>query len=593
MKTVSDFVVERLREWGVRRIYGYPGDGINGVIGAIRRTDGEVDFIQVAHEELASLVASAHAKYDGSVGVCLSTGGPGAIHMLNGLYDAKLDHVPVVAIIGQQAQEGIGGSMQQETDLYSVFKDVASAYLAQVAKPEQVRHVIDRAFRTALSERTVAAIILPHDVQREAAVKSPPVEHGMQHSASGFVRPRLVPTDAQLDEAAEILNRGQRVAMLVGAGALGATDLVMQTAERLGAGVAKALLGKAVVADDLPYVTGSVGWLGTTASNWMMEECDTLLLAGTTMPYTEFLPKEGQARGVQIDIAPHNLGLRYPVDVMLAGEASETLGALLPRLKTRTSPEWRSNVEAHVREWWSTADAQASAPANPLNPQLVIREMSDRLPDNAIVSADSGSSAVWLARQFRIRRGMMMSVSGGLATMGCGIPYALAAKFAHPDRLAVAVVGDGAMQMSGMSALIDAEKYFREWSDRRLIVVVLNNRDLNYVTWEQRVMEGEPRFERSQRLPDVRYADYAKLLGLDGVRIDRPEQVADAWTQALAARGPFVIDAVVDADVPTLPPKLKPEQAEKLSEALGEGDPNADGVREQLAMQGVEGAEKV
>jgi pyruvate dehydrogenase (quinone) len=593
VKTVSDFVVERLREWGVRRIYGYPGDGINGVIGAIRRTDGGVDFIQVAHEELASLLACAHAKYDGSVGVCLSTGGPGAIHMLNGLYDAKLDHMPVVAIIGQQAQEGIGGSMQQETDLYSAFKDVASAYLAQVAKPEQVRHVIDRAFRTALSERTVAAIILPHDVQREAAVESPPAEHGMQHSAPGFVRPRLLPTDAQLDDAAKILNAGQRVAMLVGAGALGATDLVMQTAERLGAGVAKALLGKAVVPDDLPYVTGSVGWLGTTASNWMMEECDTLLLVGTTMPYTEFLPKEGQARGVQIDISPHNLGLRYPIEAMLAGEAGETLGALLPRLKTRPSSEWRSSVEAHVREWWSTADAQASAPANPLNPQLVIREMSDRLPDNAIVSADSGSSAVWLARHFRIRRGMMMSVSGGLATMGCGIPYALAAKFAHPDRLAVAVIGDGAMQMSGMSALIDAQKYFREWTDRRLIVVVLNNRDLNYVTWEQRVMEGEPKFERSQRLPDVRYADYAKLLGLDGVRIDRPEQVVDAWTRALAASGPFVIDAVVDADVPTLPPKLKPKQADKLSEALGEGDPDADGVREQLAMQGVEGAEKV
>jgi pyruvate dehydrogenase (quinone) len=513
--------------------------------------------------------------------------------MLNGLYDAKLDHMPVVAIIGQQAQEGIGGSMQQETDLYSAFKDVASAYLAQVAKPEQARHVIDRAFRTALSERTVAAIILPHDIQREEAVESPPAEHGMQHSAPGFVRPRLVPTDAQLDDAATILNEGQRVAILVGAGALGATDLVMQTAERLGAGVAKALLGKAVVPDDLPYVTGSVGWLGTTASNWMMEECDTLLLVGTTMPYTEFLPKEGQARGVQIDIAPHNLGLRYPVEVMLAGDAGETLGALLPRLKARTSSEWRSNVEAHVCDWWSTADARASAPANPLNPQLVIREMSDRLPDDAIVAADSGSSAVWLARQFRIRRGMMMSVSGGLATMGCGIPYALAAKFAHPDRLAVAVVGDGAMQMSGMSALIDAVKYFREWTDRRLIVVVLNNRDLNYVTWEQRVMEGEPKFERSQRLPDVRYADYAKLLGLDGVRIDGPEQVADAWTQALAANGPFVIDAVVDADVPTLPPKLKPKQADKLSEALDDGDPNAAGVRDQLAMQGVEGAEKV
>ena len=591
-RTVSDFVVDRLRAWGVTRIYGYPGDGINGVIGAIRRTEGAVDFIQAAHEELASLMACGHAKYDGSVGVCLSTGGPGALHMLIGLYDAKLDHQPVVAIVGQQAQEGIGGSMQQETDLYSAFKDVAG-YLAQVAKPEQVRHVIDRAFRVALSERTVAAVIIPHDVQREPAVESPPAEHGMQHSTPGYVRPRLVPSAAQLDEAASILNAGKRVAMLVGAGTLGAPDLLMQTAERLGAGIAKAFLGKAALPDDLPYVTGSVGWLGTAASNWMMESCDTLLLVGTTMPYTEFLPKEGQARGVQIDISPRNLGLRYPVDVMLAGDTRETLEALLPRLTARTDAAWRNEVEQHVRDWWSTADAQAGASADPLNPQLVIREMSDQLPDDAIVSADSGSSSVWIARQLRVRRGMMVSVSGGLATMGCGLPYALAAKFSHPDRLAVAVIGDGAMQMSGMSALIDVAKYHREWSDRRLILVVLNNRDLNYVTWEQRVMEGEPKFGRSQTLPDIRYADYAKLLGLDGVRIDRPDQVADAWRRALAANGPFVIDAVVDANVPTLPPTLRPKQEEMLSKALDDGDPDAAGVREQLAMQGIEGAEGV
>lgn len=591
MKTVSDFVVERLRTWGVDRIYGYPGDGINGVVGAVHRTNGAVDFVQVAHEELASLMACAHAKYGGSVGVCLSTGGPGAIHLLNGLYDAKLDHQPVVAIVGQQAQEGIGGSMQQETDLFSALKDVGSAFIAQVATPEQVRHVIDRAFRVALGERTVAVIILPHDVQREEAIESPPSEHGMQHSTPGYVKPRLFPTDEQLDAAAAVLNSGKRIAMLVGAGALAASEAVEQVAERLGAGVAKALLGKAVLPDDLPYVTGSVGWLGTAASAWMMESCDTLFLVGTMMPYTEFLPKEGQARGVQIDIAPSSLGLRYPMEVMLAGDARETLEALLPRLKPRDRGTWTAQVKSKVEEWRQTANAQANAPANPLNPQLVVSEMSRMLPERAIVSADSGSSAVWLARYFEIRRGMMMSVSGGLATMGCGIPYAIAAKFAHPDRLAVTVIGDGAMQMSGMSALIDAAKYYREWEDRRLIVVVLNNRDLNYVTWEQRVMEGEPKFERSQSLPDINYADYARLLGLDGVRIDAPDQVADAWVQALASDRPFVIDAVVDADVPTLPPKVKPEQEEMLAKALADGDPDATGVREQLAIQGIEGTD--
>jgi pyruvate dehydrogenase (quinone) len=590
MKTVSDFFVERLRTWGVDRIYGYPGDGINGVVGAVARTNGAIDFVQVAHEELASLMACAHAKFTGRIGVCLSTGGPGAIHLLNGLYDAKLDHQPVVAIIGQQAQEGIGGSTQQETDLFSALKDVGSAYIAQIATPEQVRHVIDRAFRVALGERTATVIILPHDVQREEAVEAPPSEHGMQHSTPGYVPPRLVPQETQLDEAATILNNAERVAMLVGAGALGASDAVEQVAQRLGAGVAKALLGKAVLPDDLPYVTGSVGWLGTTASAWMMESCDTLLLVGTTMPYTEFLPKEGQARGVQIDIAPRNLGLRYPMDVMLAGDSRETLTALLPRLKARDRSEWTTKVTEKVKEWHEKAAAQAKAPAKPLNPQLVVHEMSRVLPDRAIVTADSGSSAVWIARYFAIRRGMMMSVSGGLATMGCGIPYATAAKFAHPERVAVAVIGDGAMQMSGMSALIDVAKHFRAWTDPRLIVVVLNNRDLNYVTWEQRVMEGEPKFERSQSLPDLNYAEYARLLGLEGVRIDGPEQVAGAWTRALASDRPFVIDAVVDADVPTLPPKMTPEQAAMLARALAKGDPDAAGVREQLAAQKIEGS---
>jgi len=588
--TVADFVVERLEQWNVRRVFGYPGDGINGVIGAIHRREKSVDFVQVAHEELASLMATAHAKFTGEVGVCLSTGGPGAIHLLNGLYDAKLDHQPVVAIVGQQSLAGAGGSMQQETNLYSILEDVGSEYIEIVAKPEQARHVIDRAFRIAIGERAVTVVILPHDVQQAPAVPAPPREHGMQHSSVGVVIPRLVPATADLRRAADVLNAGKRVAILVGQGALRATDDVIAVAEALGAGVAKALLGKAALPDDLPFVTGSVGWLGTAASNWMMEQCDTLLMVGTTMPYTEFLPKEGQARGVQIDIAPKSLGLRYPMEVMLAGDSAETLRALLPLIQRRTDRAWRAEVERHVTDWYATTDEQAHAPADPINPQLLLWELSQRLPDDVILTADSGSSAVWLARFVKLRRGMKLSLSGGLATMGCALPYALAGKLAFPDRAVVAIVGDGAMQMSGMGALIDVAKYWKRWSDPRLVILILNNRDLNYVTWEQRVMEGEPKFPASQDLPDLPYASYAKLLGLDGVRVERPEDIVGAWQAAFAAKKPFVIDALVNADVPTLPPKLEPKLQKKLAKALDSGDPDAEGVRRQLVEQGIEGA---
>ncbi|MFL5562590.1 MAG: thiamine pyrophosphate-requiring protein [Gemmatimonadaceae bacterium] len=588
--TVSDFVVDRLRQWNVRRVFGFPGDGINGVLGAMNRREGAIDFVQVAHEELASLMATAHAKFTGEVGVCLSTGGPGAIHLLNGLYDAKLDHQPVVAIVGQQSLAGMGGSIQQETNLYSILEDVGSEYIAVVAKPEQARHVIDRAFRVAIAERAVTVVILPHDVQQAPAVAEPPQEHAMQHSSVGVVVPRLVPGEAELRRAADVLNAGKRVAILVGQGALGAGDDVAAVAEALGAGVAKALLGKAVLPDDLPFVTGSVGWLGTAASNWMMEECDTLLMVGSSMPYTEFLPKEGQARGVQIDIAPKSLGLRYPMEVMLAGDSAETLRALLPLLKKKSDRSWRATVEQHVADWYRTAEEQAHAPANPVNPQLLLWELSSQLPDDAILTGDSGSGAIWLARFVKMRRGMKFSLSGGLATMGSGLPYALAAKIAFPDRTVIAVVGDGAMQMSGMSALIDVAKYWRRWKNPRLILLVLNNRDLSYVSWEQRVMEGEPKFPASQDLPDVPYARYAELLSLAGVRVERPEDIAGAWRSALAADRPFVIDARVDANVPTLPPRLEPKLQEKLARALDAGDPDADAVRQQLVEQGIEGA---
>ena len=597
--TVSDHLLQRLEAWNVRRIFGYPGDGINGIMGALRRANegngGErFDVVQVAHEELAGLMATAHAKFTGEVGVCLATSGPGAIHMLNGLYDAKLDHQPVVAIVGQHAFAGVGGSAQQETNLRSILQDVASSYLETLSTPEQLRHVVDRAFRAALGGRTVAAIIIPHDVQLLPAVLEPEQKQSRQHSSPGFVPPRLLPRDEQLRHAAAVLNAGRKVAIIAGAGALHATDELIAVAERLGAGVAKALLGKAAVPDDLPFVTGSVGWLGTAASNRMMQECDTLLLVGTNFPYTEFLPAEGQARGVQIDTEPRNLALRYPMEVALAGDSAETLAALLPLLDDTRAESWRSDIERWARDSWETAERHAHAPADPINPALVIWELGQRLPENVILSGDSGTAAYWLGRDLRLRRGMMASVSGNLATMGCGVPYALAAKLAHPDRVAIALVGDGAMQMSGISSLIDVAKQWRlshargtGWADPRLIVLVLNNRDLSYVTWEQRVMEGDPRYAATQTIPDFPYADYARMIGLDGVRVERPEDVAAAWDRALASDRPFVIDALVDRNVPTLPPQLKSEQEDKLTKALTTGDADAEAVLRQLQLQEV------
>lgn len=586
-KLVSDALVERLRVWGVRRLYGYAGDGINGLLGALGRAGNQPEFIHSVHEELASFMATAHAKFTGEVGVCTATSGPGAIHLLNGLYDARLDHQPVVAIVGQQPGMALGSSYLQEVDLPVLLKDVASDFLGVMTHPGQLRHLVDRAFRVALERRSVTAIIVPHSVQELPAMEEVPHEHGFQHSGAGYRPPRILPHEDELRRAAEVLNSGKRVAILVGAGALQATDEVVAVAETLGAGVAKALLGKAAVPDDLPFVTGSVGWLGTAPSNWMMEQCDTLLMVGSSFPYTEYLPKEGQARGVQIDREAKNLSLRYPMEVPLVGDSAETLRALLPLLERKTDTSWRGEIENRVSDWWQEVERRAGQPAQPLNPQLVVSELSKRLPDGAILSGDSGTSAVWLARNVRLRRGMKASLSGGLASMGSGVPYAVAAKINFPDRLAVALVGDGAMQMSGNAALIAAAQRWQTWADPRLVIVVFNNRDLNYVTWEQRVMGGSPKFGPSQDLFDFPFARYAELLGLRGIRVDAPDQVAGAWEEALAADRPVVLEAYVDANVPPLPPELRPKQREHLEKALGEGDVNAEGVREQLTLQGV------
>lgn len=563
--------MSRLQEWGIKRIFGYPGDGINGVLSALSKAEDKMEFIQVRHEEMASLMACAHAKFTGEVGVCLATSGPGAIHLLNGLYDAKLDHQPVVAIVGQKARTALGGHAQQEIDLMSLFKDVAGAYVQMATEASQVRHLIDRAMRIAKAERTVTCVILPNDVQ-ELEYQEPKHEHQTIHSGIGYVAPRVIPQETDLQKAAEVLNAGKKVAMLIGAGALHAAEEVQQAAELLGAGVAKAFLGKAAIPDDLPYVTGAIGLFGTNASHEMMKNCDTLLMVGSGFPYAEFLPEEGQARGVQIDLDGRMLSIRYPMEVALVGDSAETLRALLPLLKKKEDSSWRQQIEQNVADWWMLVEERANQPANPLNPRLVFQKFSPLLPDNCILAADSGSTSSWTAQHIRIRRGMRFSVSGTLATMACAVPYAIAAKFAHPDKLAVCFSGDGAMQMGGNNELLTVQRYWKQWADPRLIIVVLHNRDLNFVTWEQRLMQGEPKFEESQVVPAFNYAQYAESLGLIGIRIEKPGQVDAALKQAIGADRPVVLEAVTDPEVVVFTPEVAVKFSEKLAAAVKQGD---------------------
>jgi pyruvate dehydrogenase (quinone) len=568
MKT-ADFFVQRLKDWGVKRIFGYSGDGINGVIGAIQR-DGTIDFIQPRHEEMGAFMAVAHAKFTGELGVCLATGGPGATHLITGLYDAKADHMPVLAICGQAESTVRGASYQQELNLDRMFADVAE-YVQEVDTPAQLPHVIDRAIRLALARRGPSVVIIPKDVQEATFVK-PKRAHGFTRSGPGYSRPTMVPAEADLQRAADVLNVGEKVAILIGAGAVHAADEVVEVAEKLGAGVAKALLGKSVLPDDLPFVTGSIGLLGTKPSSDLMNGCDTLLMVGTGFPWSEFLPKEGAARAVQIDVDPAMLSLRFPCEVNLQGSAAETLRLLLPMLERKSDRGWRDDIESWLKDWWETLEARAKTKAHPVNPQRVVWEMSPLLPDNAIVTSDSGSCANWYARDYRVKRGQMASLSGGLASMGAAVPYAIGAKFAHPDRPVIALVGDGAMQMNNMAELITIAKYWERWPDKRLVTCVFNNQDLNEVTWEQRVMNGNPRYDASQDIPDVRYSKFAELIGLQGIFVDNPEDLAGAWEQALAADRPVVLEVKTDREIAPLPPHISFKEARKFMFALSKDD---------------------
>ncbi|GAA2495024.1 thiamine pyrophosphate-requiring protein [Streptomyces thermolineatus] len=577
---VSDYILQRLREWGVEHVFGYPGDGINGLLAAWGRAGNRPRFVQARHEEMAAFQAVGYAKFSGRVGVCAATSGPGAIHLLNGLYDAKLDHVPVVAIVGQTDRSAMGGSYQQEVDLLSLFKDVAADFCEMATVPEQLPNLVDRAVRTAYARRTVTAVIVPGDVQ-DLEWSPPTHAFKMVPSSLGLAQAAPVPADGDLERAAQVLNAGEKVAVLVGQGARGAREEVELAAEVLGAGVAKALLGKDVLPDDLPFVTGSIGLLGTRPSYEMMRDCDTLLVVGSSFPYTQFLPELDQARAVQIDIDPFMVGLRYPFEVNLVGDARATLERLLPLLQRKTDRSWRRTIEAGTARWWEVMQRRAAVEARPVNPEHVVHALDALLPDDAIVTADSGSAANWYARHLRLRGRMRGSLSGTLATMGPGVPYAIGAKFAHPDRPAIALVGDGAMQMNGMAEMITAAKYHREWADPRLVVAVLNNQDLNQVTWEMRAMEGAPQFEESQHIPDVPYADVAAAFGLDGIRVEGPQEVESAWRQALSADRPFVVDFRTDPAVPPIPPHADRDQIQAAASAVLRGDSDRAGMLRQ------------
>ena len=588
MSKVADYVLERLTEWGIDRIYGYPGDGINGFLGALDRADGHPELIQPRHEEMGAFMAGGHAKFTGEIGCCMATSGGGAIHLLNGLYDAKLDHQPVVAIVGQQKRISLGAGFQQEIDPALLFSDV-SEFVQTCMHPAQARQLVDRACKVALSNRTVATIIFPVDVQEEDAQPSPPRTHGAVYTSVGWVKPRVVPPEAELRKAADILNEGGKVAMLVGQGAAEAQDEVVQAAELLGAGVAKTLLGREVLPDDLPYVTGPIGLLGSTASYELMTGADTLFMVGTSFPYSEWLPEEGQCKAVEIDIDGRMIGVRYPVQANLVGDSKDTLQALLPLLKRKEDRAWREKIEHEVDEWRRVLDDRAHEQADPMNPQLVAYELSPRLPDDAIVTTDSGSATNWWAQYLQLRKGMRASLTGTLATMGGGTPYAISAKFAYPDRPVIALVGDGAFQMNGMAELITVKRYQERLTAQNptLVFCVFNNQDLNQVTWEQRAESGDPKFMGSQWIPDVPYAEFAELLGFEGIKVDDPAQLGKAWDRALAADRPCVLEVVVDPEIPPIPPHIKKELGKKSATAMIKGDPEEVGVITKGAKQKV------
>jgi pyruvate dehydrogenase (quinone)/pyruvate oxidase len=566
-KTASDILVESLIDWGVEVIFGLPGDGINGIMESLRTHQDRVRFIQVRHEEAAAFMAVGYAKTTGKLGVCLATSGPGGVHLLNGLYDAKLDGQPVLAITGHHYHDLIDTFAQQDVNLDRVFADVAH-YNTRVMGPAHVKNVTDLACRTALSYRGVAHINFPIDIQTMQLAEDEPSKHNvLHHTSDAFARSAALPANADLQRAAELLNAGKKIAILAGRGALHATAALEEIAERLGAPIVKPLLGKAAVADDSPYTTGGIGVLGTKPSQEVLEQCDTLLMVGTSFPYIEYFPKPGQARGVQIDLDPQRIGLRYPVEVGLVGDSGRTLEVLLPLLQRNSHRDFLSAAQAATREWWDLMEARGTARTLPMKPQVVAWELGKRLADDAIIACDSGSVTVWWARQIKAKPGQAFIVSGTLASMANALPYALAAQIAHPNRQTVAFVGDGGFSML-MSELITAVKY-----QLPIKVVILKNNTLGMIKMEQIVMLGNP--EYGCELEPIDFAAVARACGATGLRIEDPATCGEILDQAFATPGPVVIEAVTDPNELPMPPELEQEQLQHIQAALSKGQPDA------------------
>lgn len=578
--SVSDLLVRRLTTWGVKRIYGYSGDGNNTLLGALRRAEDGPEFITARHEEGAAFMAVGEAKYSGGVGVVTSTQGPGAVHLLNGLYDAKLDSAPVVALVAQQSRSVLGSDYQQEIDLHNLFSDVATPFMETITVPEQLPMVLDRAFRAALANSAPAVVIIPHDVQ-QAEEPDLGQNHGEVVTAAHWSFGHMVPLESDIEKAVEVLAQGQKIAILAGRGVRDAQSELLELAERLDAGITTALLGKPYVDEAHRLAAGNMGHLGTSSANWVLQNCDTLLIIGANSPWTEFYPPPGQARAVQIDVDPSILGNRYsPIDVGLVGHAGPAIRALLEKLPPQAEG-WGAEVEKAIAQSRKVAQLRSQVPAHPLNPDLVMRKVNNLLWDDTQLAVDVGSSVYHYVRQITLPRGANAHLSSTLASMGCGIPYGISAKEVASDRPVVVLAGDGAMTMLGINELITVADRWRSWSDHRFVVVVLSNKDLSEVTWEQRETESEPRFEASQKVPAFDFVAYAQLLGLRGVHLHDPGSLDQVLAEAFESDRPVIIEAHTDPDIPLIPPY---PQGRELVEAMREGI-TAEGASGEHALK--------
>jgi pyruvate dehydrogenase (quinone) len=563
----SDILIETIHAWGVDVVFGLPGDGINGVMEALRKRKDQIRFIQVRHEEAAAFMACAYAKHTGKLGCCLATSGPGGIHLLNGLYDAKLDGQPVLAITGMQFHDLADTHTQQDVELDKLFENVC-VYNTRCMGPAHMENIAEIACRAALSYRGVSHVCIPVDFQ-ELEVRSKgngrTPRNVPNHVSDIAAESARIPGDEDLRKAADLLNAGKRVVILAGRGALRATDELEQTAARLSAPIVKALLGKAAVPDDSPYTTGGIGLLGTLPSHEAMEDCDTLLIAGSSFPYIEFLPKPGQARAVQIDLDPLRIGLRYPVEVGLVGDCRRSLQKLLPLLRSNDKRSFLRQAQSGMKDWMKRMDQQAAVNGKPMKPQRLAAELGKRLPGDAIVNCDSGTIATWWARHIPARRGQMHTVSGNLATMACGLPYTIAAQIAYPGRLCVGFVGDGGFSML-MAEFVTAVRYRLP-----IKIIIVKNNSLGQIRWEQMVFLGNPEYECD--LTPIHFADFARACGGAGFTIDDPNLCGEILDRALRTPGPAIIEAIVDPNEPPLPPHVTAKQAAHFAESLARGTP--------------------